>query len=203
MQEILDNKVKEKPVKKRKKRNKKERERINKIISLSITLTSIIILLGLTIWLIINNMYKTGAIGDYDSNYTVQYNDFLTKKDNVYYVYFYIDEDANCKDAKSMILSYQRGKAQTENAPLYTFEVSKNLSDFLNIQSASGSYASVANLVGVTRDTYKEAKLGDVPCLALVRRQDGMQTIMSYVVGKESIDAQLKLSVNYEKYLGD
>jgi len=201
MQETLDNKNIEKNNKKEKKISKKEQkrkiEKRNKIISIILIVISLLSIAGLTLGLVLHNMYQSGKIGEFDSSYTVKYNTFMTQKENVYYVYFYIEDDANCKNTKENILAYQRSIAQKDNAPVYTYEISKDLYEFLNV---SNGY-SVANLNGITRETYREAKLGDVPCLALVRRQDGMQTIMSYVIGQESIDAQLKLNVNYEKYL--
>ena len=194
MQETLDNKKK-----KKKKISKEKIQKRNKIITLIVCIVSAIALIGLTIFIISHNMYQTGQIGDYDNNYIVKYNNFMKQDENVYYVYFYLNEDTNCKNTKSTILSYQRSIAQKKNAPIYTYEVTKDLANFINMND---NYISIANLQGITKNNYQEAKLGDVPCLALIRKQDGIQTIMSYVIGLESIDAQLKLNVNYEYLIG-
>lgn len=170
-----------------------EKAKQTKKINIAIIIGFLLIISFLTTVISIN-MYKNGTIGSYDSKYKTTYSEFMNKKDEVYYVYFYQGTCENCENVKSKIVAYQRSEMQELNAPIYTLNIDEDIEQgrFLEYDE-NGKLQDI--IVGKTKAS--EIKLASVPTLILIRKQSDVNTVITYVKGVDAIAKQLQVTLNY------
>lgn len=162
-------------------------------------ISSLILIITFTLATVSINLYKSGLWGDYNKNYLATYADFMEKEENVYYIYMYKSDCQNCEETKRTIVAYQRSNMMTLNAPLYTYKLDKDLEKGRLLQyeynSSSGEMEPIDIIVGQTDND--AIKVASVPTLIMIRKQSGVNTVITYVKGHEAIQKQLKVIINY------
>ena len=167
---------------------------------ITLLLTSTLILIATFVISTVSiNLYKSGLWGNYNKDYVVTYSNFMNKEDDVYYVYMYQSDCPNCEETKRTIVAYQRSDMMTKNAILYTYQLDKDLAKgrFLEYQynESSGQMEPIDIIVGQTDKN--QIKIASVPTLLMIRKQGGVNTVITYVKGHEAILKQLKVIINY------
>mgnify|MGYP003289284045 CR=1 FL=1 len=184
--------------KKQKQYSNSEKKEFHFRISL-LLVSTLILIITFTISTVSINLYKSGLWGNYNKNYLATYADFMEKEDEVYYIYMYKSDCQNCEETKRIIVAYQRSNMMSLNAPLYTYKLDKDLEKgrFLEYQynSSSGQMEPIDIIVGQTEK--ESIKVSSVPTLIMVRKQSGVNTVITYVKGLDAITKQLKVIINY------